>query len=79
MKKESIKRIQEMEADFVTKFELAKHLDCSVDVLSEWIADGTIPRPHSWPGRRHPVWRRRDYKHYFETGSWPSSDRQSSS
>jgi predicted DNA-binding transcriptional regulator AlpA len=60
------------ETDFVTKVELADHLGCSLDTLAKWVEKGTVPKPHSWPGARHAVWRRRDYQHYVDNGSWPS-------
>jgi hypothetical protein len=64
-------KINSMEPDFITKLELARHLCCSTTAIDDWIEHGTIPYPRSRPGQRHPVWLRRHYKAYVETGEWP--------
>jgi hypothetical protein len=57
--------------DFITKFEMAQHLCCAVGTIDEWMENGTIPEPHSSPGKRHPVWLRKHYEVYRDTGRWP--------
>lgn len=64
--------IKDKEPDFIGKFELAKHLCCHIQTINEWIYDGTLPPPHSWPGVKHPVWLRRHYNHYLKAGKWPA-------
>ena len=68
-------KLREIEPDFITKFELAQHLGCAVGTIDEWVENGTIPRPHSKPGKRHPVWLRKHYKIYRDTGRWPKESR----
>lgn len=65
------KVIKEMEPDFISKAELARHLCCHVQTITGWISDGTIPPPHSAPGLSHPIWLRRHYRAFVETGQWP--------
>ncbi len=66
-----LKTIKELEPDFIGKAELARQLCCHINTLNDWIAKGTIPPPHSRPGVKHPVWLRKHYRIYRETGQWP--------
>ena len=70
-KTERLKVVREKEPDFIGKAELAHHLQCHISTIDEWIADGTIPPPHSRPGDKHPIWLRRHYNAYRETRRWP--------
>lgn len=58
-------------SDFLSKTELANHLACSTQSLDNWIADGSLPPPHSRPGRNHAVWLREHYEHFKIYGNWP--------
>ncbi len=49
-----LRAIKEKESDFIGEVELAHHLQCHISTIDEWIADGTIPPPHSRPGDQHP-------------------------
>jgi hypothetical protein len=66
-----LKAVKDLEPDFIGKMELAHHLQCHVSTIDEWVADGTIPPPHSRPGVKHPIWLRRHYKVFRDTGEWP--------
>jgi hypothetical protein len=65
--------IKEQEPDFISKAELAHHLRCHISTIDEWIANGTIPAPHSRPGDKHPIWLRRHYNAYRDGKEkrWP--------
>lgn len=59
--------------EFITKTEIALHLGVSdLSTIDAWVREGSIPRPHSRPGVRFAVWRRKHWNAYVETGSWPS-------
>lgn len=59
---------------FITKTEIGNHLGLGcLATIDDWIEEGRFPPAHSWPGERYPVWRRRDWDHYVETGAWPLS------
>jgi hypothetical protein len=45
----------------------------SLGTIDDWIAEGGFPPPHSRPGERFAVWRRKHWDVYVETGSWPPS------
>jgi hypothetical protein len=64
-------KIRQIEPDFVTKFELAQHLGCAVGTIDGWVKEGTIPQPHSSPGKRHQVWLHKHYVVYRDTVRWP--------
>jgi hypothetical protein len=66
-----MKALRDKEPDFMGKFELAHHLQCHIGTLNDWIADGTIPPPHSRPGTKHPVWLRKHYEVFKKTRAWP--------
>jgi hypothetical protein len=64
-------RIKDMVPDFIGKHELARHLCVSTGTIDNWIYSGSIPAPHSRPSDRHPVWLRRHYNIYRDSGVWP--------
>ena len=68
-----LRAIKEKESDFIGKVELAHHLQCHMSTIDEWIADGTIPPPHSRPGDQHPNLARRHYNAYRDGKEkrWP--------
>jgi hypothetical protein len=66
-----LRKIPDLEPDFIGKVELAHHLQCHINTIDGWIEEGRIPPPHSWPGERHPIWLRRYYNVYRDTGEWP--------
>lgn len=66
-----LREVKEKEPDFIGKAELARHLCCHVGTINDWIADGTIPPPHSRPGEKHAVWLRRHYEAFKKTREWP--------
>ncbi|MBU6429646.1 MAG: hypothetical protein KGR26_11580 [Cyanobacteria bacterium REEB65] len=70
---ERLKRVKDLEPDFIGKAELARHLCCHINSIDLWIYDGTIPPPHSYPGTKHPVWLRKHYHLFRETGKWPAA------
>lgn len=57
---------------FITKTEIAAHMGIgNLATIDDWIASGTFPPPHSRPGERFAVWRRKYWNAYVETGEWP--------
>jgi hypothetical protein len=66
-----IRQIVQKPSDFIGKFELAYQLQCAVESITEWIAGGRIPPPHSRPGEKHPVWLRAHYDHFKAHRAWP--------
>ncbi len=63
--------VKAIEPDFIGKAELARHLCCHGNTIDNWIGDGTIPPPHYWPGPKHPLWLRKWYVAFRDTGKWP--------
>lgn len=57
--------------DFINKTVLAHHLGCTTTSVDNWIAQGSLPAPHSRPGRTHAVWLRAHYEQFRDTGEWP--------
>lgn len=66
-----LKAVKGREPEFIGKLELARNLCCHIQTINKWIYKGTLPPPHSQPGRNHPVWLRRHYHAYVKTGRWP--------
>jgi hypothetical protein len=66
-----IRAIREKEPDFISKTELAHHYQCHMGSIDDWIVDGTIPPPYARPGIKHPIWLRKHYNKFRETGEWP--------
>jgi predicted DNA-binding transcriptional regulator AlpA len=65
---------KKQEPVFITKTEIANHMGIgSLGTIDDWIAEGGFPPPHSRPGERFAVWRRKHWDAYVETGSWPPS------
>jgi hypothetical protein len=59
-------------AVFITKSEIAMHLGgASMNTIHRSIAAGDFPPPHSRPGRRFPIWLRKHWQAYVDTGRWP--------
>ena len=58
---------------FIDKGQLAHELaDAAPASIDEWIADGTIPPPHSRPGERKAVWLREHFEYYVKHRQWPA-------
>jgi predicted DNA-binding transcriptional regulator AlpA len=57
--------------DFISKSELAAHLDCDIHTIDRWIIKGTLPPPHARLGKRHAIWVRKHYLEFMKTGQWP--------
>ncbi len=66
-----LQAIKNLEPDFITKTELAKHLGCHGSSIDLWVAAGKLPPPHSRPGEKHAIWLRRHYAIFRDTGKWP--------
>jgi hypothetical protein len=60
-------------AVFISKVELARHLCVTPRAIDQWIAAGEFPPPHSRPGPRVALWRRRDWRAYVRDGRWPAA------
>ncbi len=71
MKTQRNKKIRSLEPIFINKIELAHHLQCHVNSIDGWVANGTIPPPHSCPGVKHALWLRRHFTAFVESGVWP--------
>lgn len=70
----SVDTRKEIEPVFITKAEIAHHLGIKcLATLDKWIATRRLPPPFDRPGERHPVWLRKHWAAYVDSGSWPRS------
>lgn len=58
---------------FITKSEMARMMSVgNTSTIDRWVANGTIPPPHSRPGKSHSLWLRKHWLVFVETGKWPN-------
>jgi predicted DNA-binding transcriptional regulator AlpA len=57
---------------FINKAELAREIGIDRKTLDRRIAEGVYPPPHSRQGERIAIWRRKDYLHFVDHGTWPA-------
>lgn len=57
---------------FMNKSELAHEMgDADTATIDQWVREGSVPPPHSQPGKNTAVWRREHFRFYVERGYWP--------